>query len=243
MHTTTLLVFVMLCFSLSKSVKHEHLFKQQGLVAGVTSYGHLTFDIDLSAIDLELQKAESMANLFKEVVRDPKVDSKVHRVSRSIFLSLKRNIRQTQREWDNLRWSIETPMEPGSRNTRFIASSIIATIGAIGSIASVFSLGELLTLSSSVDAQSEGTTDFIIETLQNHEARLSVLEEQTLQINNTLKTIVKFVDNLETHIELDHLGVLALSYVQSLEFQVDRISNGINAALDGRTSPHFIDSM
>lgn len=120
MKIAPLFLFLMLCLGIGHSVKHEHLFKKQGLVAGVTSYGHLTFDIDLSAVDTDLRNAESIAELFKKTKKDPSVESEVRRVAASIYQSLSRNIRQTQREWDNLRWSLETPVEVGGRVTRFI---------------------------------------------------------------------------------------------------------------------------
>ncbi len=216
----------------------SHLFQESGLLAGVTSWAHLSFTVNLTEVDQELQIADYLAKKFKEMKKNTE-DEDALRIIRLYEGVLMRRVRQIKREWSNLRNIFTHPEQVLAEGGRRVRRFIVATAAVVSTLLGVLNLQELLHLSNSIEAED---SEYIVNVLQDHELRVSLLEQKVLKINGTVEKIKKVLQKnvLLTHVEA--LSVQIEMYLDVIAFEVNRYKSGLSGLLSGKITPDFIDS-
>lgn len=229
--------------------QQSHVFKESGLLAGVSAYGHMTFDLDLDSVDQELDQARRLTDVF---------EASHIRSNRTKFLqrldmyegSVERRVSQLFREWDNIKLvfvdnlpgqlSVTQSRQVEERPKRFIFTSIALVSGVAATVSSIFSVAALSSMSETVD---RGDQNHMIEILQQHERRTTFLEDKVVRLNKTLDYVLNEITLTGSLAHLDSLMIYINAYLGILEEQVGRIRAGLRALLNHQITPALLDSM
>ena len=129
------------------------------------------------------------------------------------------------------------------RDTRqVIIGTVIATIGIVTSLVSIFTTNELMSMSSSKDSENDliDNNNNIIRTLQSHENAIN-REKQTIQrIKSNVENLERYLsiekETFDTYINLFTIKVFGTTAVQHLQ----RLQDGLYQLLKNNLSPKLI---
>lgn len=208
-------------------------------MAGVTSYGHLVFEVDLTIVEAALNETFRMAVGLEALT--PRATSPAYtKQVRAYVTAIRRRHAQLRREWSNTKEAFEEPTPSHeSRMKRFILGAIALITGVFSSILGLFNTAQLTAISNSaetVDGQH------LVEVLQNHETRLTLLEDRVLRLNGTLMRVLSHLRQAEDEEHLTATFALVDSYVSSVETQTARYVRGLVSLLNHRVTPELVDS-
>lgn len=221
----------------TSTVSQKYIFSQRGLISGASGYGHLSVDVEPNHILDHL-------TLFRQYVEGFKLIPNQHNSTefetrkKHIATYLLRHHALLENEFTNVLDSFTLSWE--ERKKRFIIASAALVGGLVGTALGLFTLPQLLHLSGSVDHPAD--SEDIIEVLQDHEKRVTILEDKISRINRTLEG---FNRNLARERDLEGLDSTAWemeSYLDSLSFEIIRVTAGLDTLFSGRLSPNLINS-
>ena len=129
------------------------------------------------------------------------------------------------------------------RDTRqVIIGTVIATIGIVTSLVSIFTTNELMSMSSSKDSENDliDNNNNIIRTLQSHENAIN-REKQTIQrIKSNVENLERYLsiekETFDTYLNLFTIKVFGTTAVQHLQ----RLQDGLYQLLKNNLSPKLI---
>ena len=238
-----LLAISLLIFAWGGLSEHSsHLFIQKGLMAGITSYGHLTYDINLHDIDATLHFAYETLEKLK-TYKDGVKDEEARRRLRTYYNAFKRQLRQMSKEWSNMKMIFiperanDSSIIHLSRPPRFIATSIALVAGITSTMMGIFNTAALSSLSDNIDNE-----EHLVEVLQEHETRITLIEEDVLRLNKTTNKIYLHLSQTASLERIDALAIHLESYLSLVQAQIFRFNQGLEALLHHRASPAFLHS-
>jgi hypothetical protein len=238
--------------------RQEHVFQQKGLMAGVATYGHLSVDLNMTQVDEQILVAYHLVEGVKALYERSN-NTHFQRQVKVFHSGVKRRVRMMDREWQNMKkvflsakaedeaepsetttqGKLQVPDRKRKRKKRFIATTIALISGLAATVSGIFSLSALTSISNSQDS---GNTQHMIEVLQSHENRLSVLEHDVVRLNSTLKKTLVQLERTSKVTQLDSVMIYIDTYLTVLERQVDRMIDGMQGLLHHKITPSFLET-
>ncbi len=235
---------------LAESEEQQHYFIHKGYLAGVSSFGHLSADIDISAIEEEIKLAETFVARLKKA-HNKSDNIRFRTRAKKMAVAIQKRVDLMKFEWLNTKVIFldnypgeksiqsDTLTENGVRVRRFLFTTIALLGGLSATVSGIFSMEALNSLSA---ARDQDDNEHLIEVLQGHEGRLTLLEDKEFKLNATMIQVIAKVHDAEKMEHLHSVDLLVQSYLGLVEEQVRRFRYGLQGLLDHRITPALLNT-